>query len=125
MNFSIENGDKHKIVTCNIENLNSSVSPELKAELVLMNKKGDKNIVIDLDQTKYCDSSGLSAILLANRLCRDSEGTFVLTGVSEQIQKLIEISQLDRVLHITPTLSEAVDFVYMEEIERNLGGVEE
>lgn len=124
MNFLIENGDKHKVVTCNIENLNSSVSPELKAELVLLNKKGDKNIVIDINQTKYCDSSGLSAILLANRLCRDSEGTFVLTGVNDQIQKLIEISQLDRVLHITPTLSEAVDFVYMEEIERNLGAVE-
>ena len=124
MNFSIENGDKHKIVTCNIENLNSSVSPELKAELVLLNKKGEKNLVIDINQTKYCDSSGLSAILLANRLCRDSEGTFVLTGVNDQIQKLIEISQLDRVLHITPTLSEAVDFVYMEEIERNLGEVE-
>lgn len=124
MNFSIENGDKHKIVTCNIENLNSSVSPELKAELVLLNKKGDKNLVLDINQTKYCDSSGLSAILLANRLCRDSEGTFVLTGVNDQIQKLIEISQLDRVLHITPTLSEAVDFVYMEEIERNLGEVE-
>ena len=124
MNFSIENGDKHKIVTCNIENLNSSVSPELKAELVLLNKKGDKNLVIDINQTKYCDSSGLSAILLANRLCRDSKGTFVLTGVNDQIQKLIEISQLDRVLHITPTLSEAVDFIYMEEIERNLGEVE-
>lgn len=124
MNFLIENGDKHKVVKCNIENLNSSVSPELKAELVLLNKKGDKNIVIDINQTKYCDSSGLSAILLANRLCRDSEGTFVLTGVNDQIQKLIEISQLDRVLHITPTLSEAVDFVYMEEIERNLGDVE-
>ncbi|RLD25943.1 MAG: anti-anti-sigma factor [Bacteroidetes bacterium] len=107
-----------------MENLNSSVSPELKAELVLLNKKGEKNLVIDINQTKYCDSSGLSAILLANRLCRDSEGTFVLTGVNEQIQKLIEISQLDRVLHITPTLSEAVDFVYMEEIERNLGEVE-
>jgi anti-anti-sigma factor len=124
MNFSIDNGDKHKIVTSNIENLNSTVSPELKAELVLLSKKGTKNIVFDLDQTKYCDSSGLSAILLANRLCRDAEGTFVLTGVNDQISKLIEISQLDRVLHITPTLSEAVDFVYMEEIERNLGQVE-
>jgi anti-anti-sigma factor len=124
MNFSIDSGDKHKIVTSNIENLNSTVSPELKAELVLLSKKGTKNIVFDLNQTKYCDSSGLSAILLANRLCRDAEGTFVLTGVSDQISKLIEISQLDRVLHITPTLSEAVDFVYMEEIERNLGQVE-
>ena len=124
MNFTIESGDKHKVVSSNIENLNSSVSPELKAELVLLNKKGTRNIVMDLSETQYCDSSGLSAILLANRLCRDSNGTFVLTGVTENIQKLIEISQLDRVLHITPTLSEAVDYVYMEEIERSLGDAE-
>jgi len=120
MNFSIETGDKHHIVNCKTENLNSSVSPELKAELVLLSKKNVKNIVFNLDDTKYCDSSGLSAILLANRLCRDAKGTFVLTGVNEQIQKLIEISQLDRVLHITPTLSEAVDYVFMEEMERNI-----
>lgn len=124
MNFSIEAGEKHNIITAKVDNLNAAVAPELKAELVLMSKKGTKNIVFDLTETKYCDSSGLSGILLANRLCRDSNGTFVLTGVNSYIQKLIEISQLDRVLHITPTLSEAVDFVFMEEIERNLGSVE-
>jgi len=120
MNFSIEKGEKHHLLKSNTTNLNSAVSPELKAELVLMNKKGAKNIIIDLANTKYCDSSGLSAVLLAQRLCRESKGTFVLTGVTTHIQKLIEISQLDRVLNITPTLSEAVDLIFMDEIERDV-----
>ena len=120
MNFTINNKEKHYLVTCNIENLNSVVSPELKSELLVISKGGNKNIVLDLSKAKYADSSGLSAVLLANRLCRDSGGTFVLTGLNEHILKLIEISQLDRVLNITPTLSEAVDLVFMEEIERNL-----
>ena len=120
MNFSIDNKEKHYLVTCNIENLNSVISPELKSELLVINKSGNKNIILDLSKAKYADSSGLSAVLLANRLCRDSNGTFVLTGLSEHILKLIEISQLDRVLNITPTLNEAVDLIFMEEIERNL-----
>ena len=124
MNFTVNNKEKHHLVTCNIENLNSVVSSELKSELVVVNKEGSKNIVLDLSATKYADSSGLSAVLLGNRLCRDSGGTFVLTGLNEHIEKLIEIAQLDRVLNITPTLSEAVDLVFMEEIERNLGEAE-
>lgn len=124
MNFTVNNKEKHHQVTCNIENLNSVVSSELKSELVVVNKEGSKNIILDLSKAKYADSSGLSAILLGNRLCRDAGGTFVLTGLNEHISKLIEIAQLDRVLNITPTLNEAVDLVFMEEIERNLGEAE-
>lgn len=124
MNFTTNNKEKHVQVACNIENLNSVVSSELKSELVVINKEGNKNIILDLSKTKYADSSGLSAVLLANRLCRDAGGTFVLTGLNEHIKKLIEIAQLDRVLSITPSLNEAVDFVFMEEIERNLGEAE-
>jgi anti-sigma B factor antagonist len=36
------------------------------------------------------------------------------------VTKLIEISRLDTILAITPTLSEAVDYVKMEELEREL-----
>jgi anti-anti-sigma factor len=124
MNFTINSKEKHYLVTCNIENLNSVVSSELKSEFLVVNKEGNKNIILDLSKAKYADSSGLSAVLLANRLCRDAGGTFVLTGLNEHIKKLIEIAQLDRVLNITPTLSEAVDLIFMEEIERNLGEAE-
>jgi anti-anti-sigma factor len=120
MNFTNEIKDKLSVVTCNIENLNSVVSPELKSEFVVVNKEGNKNIILDLSTAKYADSSGLSAVLLGNRLCRDAGGTFVLTGLNEHIAKLIEIAQLNRVLNITPTINEAVDLVYMEEIERDL-----
>ncbi len=121
MNFTISNKEKHQLVTSNIENLNSVVSTELKSELVVTVKEGNKNLILDLSKTVYADSSGLSGILLGNRLCRDANGTFVLTGLNEHISKLIEIAQLDRVLNITPTVQEAVDLIFMEEIERNLG----
>ncbi|MFN5888571.1 MAG: STAS domain-containing protein, partial [Flavobacteriales bacterium] len=54
--------------------------------------------------TKFCDSSGLSAILVANRLCKDTNGVFVLTGIHPNVGKMIEIAQLDRVLLIHDTL---------------------
>ena len=68
------------------------------------------NVVIDLSATKYCDSSGLSAILNGNRWCKDTNGTFVLAGLTPAVEKMVKIAQLDRVLNIVPTKEEAEDF---------------
>ncbi len=120
MNFEIENKDKYTLVSIQVAKLDSTVAPDLKSELVFLNKQGVRNIVLDLGKTKYCDSSGLSAILVANRLCKEEGGTLVLAALQDAVQKLISISQLESVLNITPTVEEAVDYLYMEEVQREL-----
>ena len=119
-NFTIDKKDKYTLVTIHVEKLDSRVSPILKSELVVINAGGEKNIIIDLNECRYCDSSGLSAILIGNRLCKNENGTFVLSGLQDSVSKLISISQLDSVLQITPTVDEAVQLLYMEEVERDL-----
>lgn len=102
------------------DKLDGHVSPLLKSELVVINGDGQKNVILDLSEARYCDSSGLSAILVGNRLCKKSGGTFIITGLQDAVKKLISISQLDTILKITPTFNEAVDLLYMEEVERDL-----
>ena len=70
---------------------------------------------------KYCDSSGLSALLIGNRVCKEANGSFIISTVQPTVMKLITISQLESILNITPTLPEAIDFLFMEELERGLG----
>ena len=117
--YTIEKKEKYAQINLKDEKLDSHISPSLKSELVVLNSEGFKNIIIDLTDTRYCDSSGLSAILVANRLCKNSGGTFVLTCLQRSVMKLISISQLDTILNIAPTVSEAVDLLFMEEIERD------
>ncbi len=124
MNFEIEKKDNYAVVKVKVEKLDSQISPSLKSELVVLNADEFKNIIIDLTDTRYCDSSGLSAILVANRLCKNSGGSFVLCGLQRSVSKLISISQLDTILNITPTLDEAVDFLALESVEKNLGSEE-
>jgi len=114
------------LIQLNETKLDATVSPQLKSEFVTLNAEGNKNIIADLSQVKYIDSSGLSAILIANRLCQDANGTFILAGVTDHVMKLIKISQLDTVLELLPTVAEAVDAVFLHEIENDLkqGGPE-
>jgi anti-sigma B factor antagonist len=125
MNFDIEKHDKYTLIRVKVEKLDSNIAPALKSELVVLNSEGVRNIIIDLTETRYCDSSGLSAILVANRLCKNAKGAFVLTGMQEPVKKLISISQLDTILSIAGSAGEAVDMLLLEEVERGLGNSEE
>ncbi len=101
MEFSIEKKENYTLVKVLVEKLDTHIAPALKSELVLIAGSGEKNIILDLSECRYCDSSGLSAILVANRLCKNSNGTFVLTGLQPAVERLITISQLDTVLNIS------------------------
>ena len=120
MKFSADKHDNYLIVKLNEDKLTSQISSELKTEFVMFNSQDFKNIILDLTETIYCDSSGLSAILVGNRLCKNSGGSFILTSLQDHVKKLISISQLDNILTIIPTTSEAVDYLMMEHIEKNL-----
>jgi len=111
MEFSIENKENYTLVKVLVEKLDTHIAPALKSELVLVSGNGEKNIIFDLNSCRYCDSSGLSAILVANRLCKNANGTFVLTGLQPAVERLITISQLDTVLNISYTLDKAVELV--------------
>ena len=111
MEFKIDKFENHTLIKVLEEKLDTHIAPTLKSELVLVSGNGEKNIVLDLDNCRYCDSSGLSAILVANRLCKNANGTFVLTGLNDAVERLITISQLDTVLNIANSLEEAVTLI--------------
>lgn len=118
MHFTLDKQDKYVIVQLKEEKLNTLIAAELKSELLLLNTQGFNNIIVDLQESKYCDSSGLSALLVGNRLCRNSNGFFAICGLSDAVKKLVQISQLDKVLNISKTQSSAIDELVASETER-------
>lgn len=120
MKFSVDKHDKYVLLKLNESKLNSLVTPQLKSELILINTEGQRNIIMDLSQIKFADSSGLSSLLVGHRLCKNASGVFILVGLNEAVARLIAISQLDSVLTIVPTTDEAIDLIFMEEVEKQL-----
>lgn len=120
MKFSTDKQEKYTIIKLEEDHLNSVLAPNLKSEFVFYYNEGVKNLILDLSDVKFVDSSGLSSILVADRLWKNL-GSFILTGINHvAVKKLIEISRLDTVLKIIPTVKESIDFIQMDEIEREL-----
>ena len=125
MKYTIDKQDKYSLLKLHEEKLDTNIAPQLKSELITLHAEGVKNIILDLSEVKYTDSSGLSALLVGNRVVQEEGGIFVLARLSDHTMKLIKISQLDSVLNIVPTIEEAVDAVFMNEIENDLKNEEE
>ncbi len=119
MKFSIDRQDQYTIIAFDEEKLDSTVSPEVKSEFVTLQAEGVQNLIVDLGTVKYSDSSGLSALLVGNRLFAE-KGSFVLCKINDHVMKLINISQLDKVMDILPTVEESIDTVYMNALQRGL-----
>lgn len=108
MKFSVDKQEGLIIYEILDEKLTSLNAPVLKSELLMANSEGYKNIIVDLDKVKFVDSSGLSALLVGNRICKDAKGIFALCGLNDSVKTLIKISQLGDVLHIYSTQHDAL-----------------
>ena len=125
MKYTIDKKENYTIITIDEKKLDTTIAPDLKSEFVKLNAEGINNLILDLSNVKYTDSSGLSSILIANRLCNSSSGLLILSGLQDHVMKLITISKLETVLNILPTIEEAIDRVFLHEIERDLTNKEE
>ncbi len=120
MKYSVDKQEKYTLLRLNEEKLDSSIAPQLKSEMVTLHAEGVRNIILDLSEVKYTDSSGLSALLVGNRILQEDKGIFILARLSDHTMKLIKISQLDSVLNILATVEESIDAVFMHEIEKDM-----
>ena len=126
MKYSVDKQEQYSVVSVGEEKLDASIAPNLKSELINMHAEGVKNLILDMSSVKYTDSSGLSALLVGNRLFREDGGAFALVGLNDHVTKLVKISQLDSVLTIANSPEEAVDAIFLNQIEQDLnnGGAE-
>ncbi|MBI4810319.1 MAG: STAS domain-containing protein [Ignavibacteriales bacterium] len=109
MKFEIRKNGKATILKLHGRKLDSAVAPGLKAEfLVLCKPKTCARLIIDMSEVQFCDSSGLSALLIADRTMRVHGGSVHLVHVHEKVMDLMKITQLDRLFTINKKVEDAL-----------------
>ena len=109
MNFETKRVGDITVFKLNEKRLDTSISGLLKGEFTMILKvEGVNKLIIDLSEVESCDSSGLSSILVANRILSANEGHIRLAAPNEKVFNLIKITQLDRVLPVTDSVEHAL-----------------
>ena len=117
MKYSVDKKEQYVVFTLQEEKLDSSLSTQLKSELLTVHAEGYRNLIMDMSNVKYTDSSGLSALLVGNRTFSEDGGIFVISSPQEHVTKLIKISMLDKVLNVVDNHEEAAEAIFIHEID--------
>jgi anti-anti-sigma factor len=110
MNFETKRVGDITVFKLNEKRLDTNISGLVKGEFtILLKVEGINKFIVDLSEVETCDSSGLSALLVANRILQSSEGSMRLAAPSPKVHSLIKITQLDRVLPVCDTVDQAFE----------------
>ncbi len=116
MNLSVENHSNFTEIKVCTDKLDERGALALKSELLVTAGKGHKNILLNANGCKECDMAGLSVLLVADRLCKNANGIFVLTGINEEFRHLLQVAHLDKTIRIAEDFSSAEKIIKHEEI---------
>ena len=84
------------------------VSPSVAESLRAMVETKPKQLVVDLTDVTYLDSSGLAVLIEGMQSVQEYGGQFALAGVKENVRPIFEIARLDQVFQIFPTVDDAL-----------------
>ncbi len=108
INFMEQDVDDVTIMHVKDKHLDSRLSSLYKQEFVAMKDEGTTQVVVDLTEVDFIDSSGLGALLLGRRLFTADEGDLRIIGAHEKVLHMFKIAKLDRVFEFFDTQDAAV-----------------
>ncbi|HTD36478.1 MAG TPA: STAS domain-containing protein [Candidatus Limnocylindrales bacterium] len=88
--------------------LDIATSPSVRAALVAASERGSHRLIVDLTLVDFLDSTGLGALIGAQRRAKEFAGEVRLVAKEGQILRLLRITGLLKVFAVYPTLEEAV-----------------
>lgn len=100
--------DGKTILSLKEERLDAHNSGELKDRIFRLFEEGTHDLVVDLENVQFIDSSGLGALLSGHKSAIQRSAGFVLSGLQPRVKSMFELTRLQRVFEIYPGLPEAL-----------------
>ncbi|MBX9733197.1 MAG: STAS domain-containing protein [Chitinophagaceae bacterium] len=120
MEVKIDTKEKFTVITPITLDVSANIAADLveRCRTILANRV--KNLILNLTSVTNLDEAGMEGITQLQQEFYENNASFVVCGLSADIEKALEKAELLDLWNITPTESEAWDIVQMEEIEREL-----
>jgi anti-sigma B factor antagonist len=109
MNLKTEANGKVMVVVVREERLDAHNSDELKIEINRLFESGTKELLVDLKEVRFIDSSGLGVLVSGYKNAATHQGSIKLCSLQTQVKSMFELTRLHRVFDIYQTMDEALE----------------
>ena len=121
MKVKIDTREKFSAITIAEPILAANMAAELHEYLLTTLQNDVKNVVLILKDIQKIDTAAAELLVKLQQTFYENSASFVICELSTEVQRSLEDNGLLHLMNTTPTESEAIDIVQMEEIERELG----
>lgn len=108
MDIKTELSDGINVLFVREERLDANNSEELKVALRRIFESGTKDLVIDLKEVLFIDSSGLGVLVSGYKNASILHGSLKLSNLQSQVKSMFELTRLHRVFDIFTTVDDAL-----------------
>lgn len=109
MHLAISEQKNMVVIAIREERLDAHNANELKEELLALFEQGKKDILIDLQEVRFIDSSGLGALVSGFKNAITHQGSLKLASLQTQVKSMFELTRLHRVFDIYPSVADVPD----------------
>lgn len=100
MKLEILNKDSYTIIRVKEPKIYQNVVDDFKEKILGLIEKGSTNIILNFNDVKIINSSGLGILFLAWYKVKDKNGEIKITNLNPTIKEIFERLRLDKVFEI-------------------------
>lgn len=101
MNINVKVEKKEKEYNICVEGeVDAYTAPQMREKITPLTEESGMKIVLNLAGVNYMDSTGLGVIIGAYKSCEKYNSHLVLTGMSERVERLFEITGLTEIIDV-------------------------
>jgi len=118
MIVKIDTNEKFHVIQIGEADLSANMTATLLESLLAVLEMKVKNLIVNGQDIQKLDNAAAEVMLNAHDRFVAENASFVLFGLKPGLKRMFDRDDRFEGMQIVPTLSEASDIVYMEEIER-------
>jgi anti-anti-sigma factor len=120
MNVKIDTKEKFTVIMPEETELSANMTEEIKNLLLSYQQKDIPHLILKMNEVQIINEGVAELLAEIQQEFYEKNISFVICGLQEAVEDLLDEKELLEIMNVTPTESEAWDIVQMEEIEREL-----
>ena len=110
MDLNVEKGKNYVVLSFNGPFVAADITTKLRNEITdSLNKDKILNIIINMKDNPYIDSSGITIIIQLLREVQAKEGKLLLSNLSDSIKQVVKIIKFEDILPIFDSTETAIE----------------
>jgi len=118
MELKVEKNEQFALIELKETSLTQENSPELEEIVRKLFREGYGNMILEFNLIDELDGFGIALIRKANKICLNELGLLIIVTKNDDIINQLDSAKIED-LTVMPTVQEAIDAVYLNELEND------